>query len=268
MMNMQKKAPLITFDHVFKIYHMGDSEVHAADGISFTISEGEFVAIVGQSGSGKSTCMNIIGCLDVPSDGRYLLKGEDVSQLSDDEQADFRNQMLGFIFQQYNLIPKLSVQENVELPLLYAGVGAAERQERARAALNRVGLGTKTQNMPTQLSGGQQQRVSIARALAGDPSVILADEPTGALDSRTSREVLDFLKQLHAEGNTIVLITHDNSIAAEAERIIRLSDGKVVYDGPSVAADKVQYAVGVHPMPERTTVCQVQQPIYQAEGVS
>lgn len=268
MMNMQKKAPLITFDNVYKIYHMGDSEVHAADGISFTISEGEFVAIVGQSGSGKSTCMNIIGCLDVPSDGRYLLKGEDVSRLSDDEQADFRNQMLGFIFQQYNLIPKLSVQENVELPLLYAGVSAAERQERARAALNRVGLGTKTQNMPTQLSGGQQQRVSIARALAGDPSVILADEPTGALDSRTSREVLDFLKQLHAEGNTIVLITHDNSIAAEAERIIRLSDGKVVYDGPSVAPDKVQYAVGVHPMPERITVCQVQQSIYQAEGVS
>lgn len=240
-------APLIEFQEIYKIYQMGDSEVRAADGISFQIYQGEFVAIVGQSGSGKSTCMNIIGCLDVPSEGKYLLNGEDVSALTDDEQADFRNRMLGFIFQQYNLIPKLSVEENVELSLLYAGVAPHERTRRAHEALLRVGLENKTKNLPSQLSGGQQQRVSIARALAGDPSVILADEPTGALDSRTSREVLDFLKRLHQEGNTIVLITHDNSIAAEAQRIIRLSDGKIVYDGPAVPADQVQYATGVHP---------------------
>lgn len=239
-------TPLIEFRDIFKIYHMGDSEVHAADGVSFRIYEGEFVAIVGQSGSGKSTCMNIIGCLDVPTSGQYLLRGEDVSELTDDEQAAFRNRMLGFIFQQYNLIPKLNVLENVELSLLYAGVPAHERALRAHNALARVGLEDKAKNLPSQLSGGQQQRASIARALAGDPSVILADEPTGALDSRTSREVLDFLKKLNDEGNTIVLITHDNSIASEAERIIRLSDGRIVYDGPSVPADQVQYATGVH----------------------
>lgn len=262
-------TPLIAFEDIYKIYHMGDTDVRAADGVSFQIYEGEFVAIVGQSGSGKSTCMNIIGCLDVPSQGRYLLNGDDVSGLTDDEQAVFRNRMLGFIFQQYNLIPKLSVQENVELPLLYAGVSPQERTERAGNALRRVGLEDKIQNLPSQLSGGQQQRVSIARALAGNPSVILADEPTGALDSRTSREVLDFLKQLHQEGNTIVLITHDNGIASEAERIIRLSDGKVVYDGPSVAADQVQYATGVHPMPDRaSTGCVVKKPVQFAEGVS
>lgn len=244
-----EQVPLIEFRDIYKIYQMGDAEVRAADGVSFRIHAGEFVAIVGQSGSGKSTCMNIIGCLDVPSEGQYLLNGEDVSCLTDDEQADFRNRMLGFIFQQYNLIPKLSVEENVELSLLYAGLPPKERAERAHEALARVGLADKRRNLPTQLSGGQQQRVSIARALAGDPSVILADEPTGALDSRTSREVLDFLKQLHGEGNTIVLITHDNGIAAEAQRIIRLSDGKIVYDGPSLPADQVQYAEGVHPMP-------------------
>lgn len=242
-------APLIAFQDICKIYQMGDSEVRAADGVSFEIYKGEFVAIVGQSGSGKSTCMNIIGCLDVPTSGRYLLSGQDVSALSDDEQAEFRNRMLGFIFQQYNLIPKLTVQENVELSLLYAGVPAHERTMRAYEALMRVGLENKTRNLPSQLSGGQQQRVSIARALAGNPSVILADEPTGALDSRTSREVLDFLKRLHGEGNTIVLITHDNAIAAEAQRIIRLADGKIVYDGPTLPADQVQSAQGVYPMP-------------------
>lgn len=241
------KQPLIQFEDIYKIYHMGDSEVRAADGISFQIHEGEFVAIVGQSGSGKSTCMNIIGCLDVPTQGHYRLRGEDVSKLTDDEQADFRNQMLGFIFQQYNLIAKLTVQENVELPLLYAGMNASERAERALNSLQRVGLSDKPACFPSQLSGGQQQRVSIARALAGNPSVILADEPTGALDSHTSREVLDFLKQLGREGNTIVLITHDNSIAAEAERIIRLADGKIVYDGPAVAADQVRFAQGIYP---------------------
>ena len=222
---------LIEFRDIYKIYQMGDTAVHALDGVSLTIDEGEFVAIVGQSGSGKSTAMNIIGCLDVPTSGSYHLGGVDVSTMDDDQQAEIRNKMLGFIFQQYNLIPKLNVQENVELPLLYAGVGAEERRARAIRSLERVGLADKRKNLPSQLSGGQQQRVSIARALAGDPSVILADEPTGALDSRTGREVLAFLQKLNAEGNTVVLITHDNSIAVKAQRIVRLQDGKVIYDG-------------------------------------
>lgn len=212
---------------------MGDTEIHALDGISLTIDKGEFVAIVGQSGSGKSTCMNIIGCLDVPTRGVYKLNGRDISRYSDDELAMVRNKMLGFIFQQYNLLPKLSVEENVALPLLYGGYSDREQKKRAHAALKKVGLETKAKNLPTQLSGGQQQRVSIARALAGDPSVILADEPTGALDSRTGREVMTFLRNLNKEGNTIVLITHDNSIAAQAKRIVRITDGRIVYDGPT-----------------------------------
>ncbi len=222
---------LIELKDVYKIYQMGDTAVHALDGVSITVDEGEFVAIVGQSGSGKSTAMNIIGCLDVPTNGSYHLGGVDVSTMDDDQQADIRNKMLGFIFQQYNLIPKLSVLENVELPLLYAGLTAARRREQAMVALGRVGLADKCKNLPSQLSGGQQQRVSIARALAGNPSVILADEPTGALDSRTGREVLAFLQKLNAEGDTVVLITHDNSIAVKAKRIVRLQDGKVIYDG-------------------------------------
>ena len=224
---------LIVFDHIYKIYEMGDTEVRAADDISFKIRKGEFVAIVGQSGSGKSTCMNIIGLLDVPTAGNYYLGGEDVSHMNDNQLAKIRNRMLGFIFQQYNLIPKLTVLENVELPLLYAGISKSKRKKMALEALKKVGLSDKAKNLPSQLSGGQQQRASIARALAGNPSVILADEPTGALDSRTGREVLEFLQQLHSEGNTIVLITHDNSIAIKAQRIIRLQDGKVVFDGPS-----------------------------------
>ena len=222
---------LIELRNVYKIYPMGGEEVHALDGISLTIDQGEFVAIVGQSGSGKSTCMNIIGCLDVPTSGTYHLGGVDVSTMNDDQQAEIRNKMLGFIFQQYNLIPKLTVRENVELPLLYAGVGAEERRRRAEESLERVGLAGKERNLPSQLSGGQQQRVSIARALAGKPSVILADEPTGALDSRTGREVLGFLQKLNAEGDTVVLITHDNSIAVQAKRIVRLQDGRILYDG-------------------------------------
>ena len=222
---------LIELKDVYKIYQMGEETVHALDGVDITIDKGEFVAIVGSSGSGKSTAMNIIGCLDVPTSGTYHLGGVDVSTMDDDQQADIRNKMLGFIFQQYNLIPKLTVQENVELPLLYAGVPTAERRERALRSLKRVGLEGKNKNLPSQLSGGQQQRVSIARALAGDPSVILADEPTGALDSRTGREVLGFLKKLHREGDTVVLITHDNSIAVKADRIIRLQDGRIIYDG-------------------------------------
>ncbi len=224
---------LIELRDVFKIYQMGEETVHALDGVSLTIDRGEFVAIVGSSGSGKSTAMNIIGCLDVPTAGSYFLGGVDVSTMDDDQQAEIRNKMLGFIFQQYNLIPKLNVLENVELPLLYAGVPPQERRERAVRSLKRVGLEGKQRNLPSQLSGGQQQRVSIARALAGAPSVILADEPTGALDSRTGREVLSFLKQLNREGDTVVLITHDNSIAVRADRIIRLQDGKIIYDGDS-----------------------------------
>ena len=224
-------SSLIEFREVCKYYQMGDTTVKAADHISFQIRKGEFVAIVGKSGSGKSTCMNIIGCLDVPTSGTYHLGGVDVSTMDDDQQAEIRNKMLGFIFQQYNLIPKLNVLENVELPLLYAGVSAGQRRERAMAALERVGLADKCKNLPSQLSGGQQQRVSIARALAGNPSVILADEPTGALDSRTGREVLAFLQKLNAEGDTVVLITHDNSIAVKAKRIVRLQDGRIIYDG-------------------------------------
>ena len=223
--------PLIELKDIYKIYHMGDEEVRANDGITLTIYKGEFVAIVGKSGSGKSTLMNIIGALDVPTEGSYYLGGEDVSDMSDDQLAVIRNKMIGFIFQQYNLLPKLNLLENVELPLLYAGVGREERRERAMESLEKVGLKEKWRNMPNQLSGGQQQRVSIARALAGDPSLILADEPTGALDSRTSREVLDFLKKINEEGNTIVMITHDNSIAVEAKRVVRIYDGKINFDG-------------------------------------
>lgn len=210
---------------------MGDEEVRASDGVSLSINRGEFVAIVGKSGSGKSTLMNIIGALDVPTEGEYILGGEDVSEMSDDQLAQIRNKMIGFIFQQYNLLPKLNLLENVELPLLYAGVPVQERRERALKSLAKVGLEEKWKNLPNQLSGGQQQRVSIARALAGDPSLILADEPTGALDSRTSREVLNFLRQLNEEGNTIVMITHDNSIALEAKRVVRIKDGKINFDG-------------------------------------
>ena len=232
-------SALIEFDEVCKYYQMGDTTVKAADHITMKIDKGEFVAIVGQSGSGKSTCMNIIGCLDVPTAGTYKLNGRDVGRMSRDELAEIRNELLGFIFQQYNLLPKLSLMENVEVPLVYAGVPRGERRRRAAAALERVGLGDKLRNKPNQLSGGQQQRVSIARALAGRPAVILADEPTGALDSHTGREVLKMLQELHRQGNTVVLITHDNSIAVQAQRIIRLEDGRVVYDGDAHAPEAV-----------------------------
>jgi len=221
---------LIRLKNIYKIYQSGEDKIHALDGIDLHISEGELAAIVGQSGSGKSTAMNIIGCLDVPTSGEYYLLGKDVSKLDEDELAYIRNKTLGFIFQQYNLIPKLSLLENVELPLVYRGIRKEERQEKALKALERVGLKGREKFFPSQLSGGQQQRVSIARALAGDPSVILADEPTGALDSKTGKDVLEFLKELHREGNTVVIITHDNGIAAECNRIIRLQDGKIISD--------------------------------------
>ena len=221
---------MIDLQNVYKIYKVGDSMVHALDGMSLHIDEGEFVAIVGQSGSGKSTCMNIIGCLDIPTDGKYILDGIDVSTLSDEELSYIRNYKLGFIFQQYNLIQKLNVISNVELPLIYQRVPKFERTERAKEALKRVGLEGKENRYPNQLSGGQQQRVSIARALVSNPSVILADEPTGALDSRTGIEVLDLIKKLNEEGNTIILVTHDNGIAQQAKRIVRIHDGKIIED--------------------------------------
>ncbi len=225
------EEPLIELKDIYKVYQMGEEEVRANDGVSLTICRGEFVAIVGKSGSGKSTLMNIIGALDVPTSGEYLLAGEDVGSMSDNQLAQIRNKMIGFVFQQYNLLPRLNLLENVELPLLYAGIGTNERKEKALNSLERVGLAEKWRNLPNQLSGGQQQRVSIARALAGDPSLILADEPTGALDSKTSRDVLNFLNKLNDEGNTIVMITHDSTIAREARRVVRVHDGKINFDG-------------------------------------
>ena len=222
---------LIEIKDLCKTYVMGDEIIHANDHLNLTIRMGEFVAIVGKSGSGKSTLMNIIGALDVPTSGTYLLGGEDVGDMSQNELADIRNRMIGFIFQQYNLLPRLNILENVELPLLYAHVSGEERKGRALRQLERVGLKDKAKNMPNQLSGGQQQRVSIARALAGNPSLLLADEPTGALDSKTSRQILDFFQELHKEGNTIVMITHDNSIAVKAKRVVRIQDGQINFDG-------------------------------------
>ena len=222
---------ILTMRDIVKCYQMGEEEQMILKHIDFSMCRGEFVSILGPSGSGKSTMMNIIGCLDVPTSGTYLLDGRDVGQMDTNQLAAIRNELLGFIFQQYNLLPKLNLLENVEVPLMYAGVPKAERRQRAREVLEQVGLGDKLHHLPNQLSGGQQQRVSIARALAGSPSVILADEPTGALDSRTGREVLGFLKKLNREGDTVVLITHDNSIAVKADRIVRLQDGKIIYDG-------------------------------------
>ncbi len=222
---------LIELRDVYKIYSEGlESEVRALDGISLTIDHGEFVAVVGQSGCGKSTLMNVLGCLDIPTRGTYLLDGTDVQDLSDGQLSRIRNQEIGFIFQQYNLIQTLTVQENVELPLIYRGIDPIDRKELALEALERVGLADRRRHYPTQMSGGQQQRVAIARAISTHPPVIMADEPTGALDSRTGQQVLKFLQQLNREGSTIILITHDNGIAATAPRMVRLSDGKVISD--------------------------------------
>ncbi len=221
---------MIDLIDIYKIYNVGDTEIRALDGINLHIDENEFVAIVGQSGSGKSTCMNMIGCLDIPTRGRYIINGKDASKLKEDELSELRNLTLGFIFQQYNLISKLTVFENVELPLIYRGIEKNIRKTMVQESLERVGLSNRIHNMPSQLSGGQQQRVSIARALSGNPPVLLADEPTGALDSKTGAEVLALLKEINKEGNTIVLITHDNSIASQAKRIVRLHDGQIIED--------------------------------------
>ncbi len=209
---------------------MGENEVRALDGVSLHIKPHEFVAIIGPSGSGKSTLMNMIGCLDVPTSGRYWIDGIEGSKMKDNQLADLRNQKLGFIFQQYNLLTKLTALENVELPLIYRGMPTAQREKMALEALRRVGLEDKAGHKPTELSGGQQQRVSIARALCSHPSLILADEPTGALDSKSGIEIMQMMHELHEEGNTIVLITHDLNIAKQAERIVTIRDGKIVSD--------------------------------------
>ena len=222
---------LVRLKDVYKIYGEGlESEVRALDGVSLEIDRGEFVAVVGQSGSGKSTMMNVLGCLDVPTRGTYLLDGTDVRELTDKELSRIRNKQIGFIFQQDNLIQSLTVLENVELPLIYQGVNADDRREMALAALERVGLAGRIKHHPTEMSGGQQQRGAIARAIAAHPPIIMADEPTGALDSHTGQEVLHFLQQLNREGTTVILITHDNGIAATARRCVRLADGKIVDD--------------------------------------
>lgn len=221
---------LIEVKNVYKIYNPGENEVRALDGISVTIDHGEFVAIVGHSGSGKSTFMNMLGCLDTPTSGDYYLDGVNVAGMTDDELSDIRNKQIGFIFQGFNLIPSLTAQENVELPLVYRGMPAEQRRQLAEEALTRVGMEHRMNHRPSELSGGQQQRVAIARAIAARPPIIMADEPTGNLDTRSGEEVMKTLHELNEEGRTIVLITHDNDIARQATRAIRIIDGRVVSD--------------------------------------
>jgi putative ABC transport system ATP-binding protein len=227
---MEGRNPLITLQQVGKVYHMGDVEVAALREVSLTIEEGEFVAIMGASGSGKSTLMNILGCLDRPTSGRYLFAGRDVSQLSRNELAEMRNRMLGFVFQSFNLLARTSAAENVGLPLQYAGVPYRERRQRAEEALCQVGLGDRLQHHPSQMSGGQQQRVAIARALVTRPKLILADEPTGNLDSRTSMEIMALLQELWRSGMTIIMVTHESDIAAYASRVVIMKDGRILSD--------------------------------------
>jgi putative ABC transport system ATP-binding protein len=232
--------PLLELQSVVKVYRMGDAQLRALDGVSLTVEAGEFVAVMGASGSGKSTLMNIAGCLDRPTEGRYLLEGREVSGLSRASLAGVRNRTIGFVFQSFNLLSRTSALENVELPLLYAGVGSAERHARAAEALSRVGLGDRIDHHPNQLSGGQQQRVAIARALVNRPRLLLADEPTGALDSRTSVEVMALLQQLGDSGITVVLVTHEPDVAAFARRVLTMRDGRVMRDvmqPPKRAAD-------------------------------
>lgn len=226
----KKQWPVLLLHNIEKIYGMGDIAVHALDDVSVTIEPGEFVAIMGASGSGKSTLMNIIGCLDVPTRGRYFLDGIDVRTLDDFQLSQVRNRKIGFVFQSFNLIPRTNALGNVELPLIYAKVGKVQRRKIALDALKRVGLSDRIHHTPSQLSGGQQQRVAIARAIATDPSLILADEPTGALDSASTQEVMNILNELHDEGRTIVIITHEDEVARHAHRIIRLMDGRVISD--------------------------------------
>lgn len=221
---------LIEVRDVYKIYNPGENQVNALDGVSITIDEGEFVAIIGQSGSGKSTLMNMLGLLDTPTSGEYYINGKLVDDLTDDQMSVIRNEQIGFIFQGFNLISSLSALENVELPLVYRGMKKDERRQISKDALERVGLGSRINHLPAEMSGGQQQRVAVARAIAARPPVILADEPTGNLDTKSTKEVMAILHELKDEGRTVIVITHDNEIAEEAERVIRIRDGKVVED--------------------------------------
>ena len=223
-------STLVEIRDICKIYNPGENEVKALDHVNLTINEKEFVAIIGHSGSGKSTLMNMLGCLDVPTSGNYYLHGKDVAGLTDNELSDIRNQEIGFIFQGFNLIPSLTAIENVELPLIYRGISKRERVRLSNLALEKVGLENRKEHKPSEMSGGQQQRVAIARAIAQAPPIILADEPTGNLDSASTKEILEILKKLHEEGRTVILITHDNEIAAQAKRVIRIMDGRIVED--------------------------------------
>ena len=222
---------IIRLEHISKIYHPGENEIRALSDVSLTIHKGEFVAIVGQSGSGKSTLMNLLGCLDTPSEGAYILEGSDVSTLSDHQLSVIRNRQIGFIFQGFNLIPSLTALENVELPLIYRGVGREERHRTARESLERVGLGNRMRHRPAEMSGGQQQRVAIARAIAAHPPILLADEPTGNLDSASGADVMQILRSLNRDGHTVILITHDSGIAATIDRVVHIQDGQIVSDG-------------------------------------
>nr|WP_190242589.1 ABC transporter ATP-binding protein [Hymenobacter sp. CCM 8763] len=221
---------MIQTDDISKVYRMGAEEIHALQSVSITIQRGEYVAFMGPSGSGKSTLMNIIGCLDTPSGGSYVLNGHDVSNMSDNQLADVRNREIGFVFQSFNLLPRATSLDNVALPLIYAGYGKSERHEMAREALRSVGLADRALHKPNELSGGQRQRVAIARALVNNPSIILADEPTGALDTRTSHEIMELFEALYVRGNTIIMVTHEEDIAMHAHRIVRLRDGLVETD--------------------------------------
>jgi putative ABC transport system ATP-binding protein len=226
-------APLIRLRNITKVYQMGDMEVRALDGVDLDIGRGEYVAIMGPSGSGKSTMMNVIGCLDTPTSGTYELNGKLASGMTDDELAQIRNEEIGFVFQTFNLLARTTALQNVELPLIYAGLTPADRHKKAQEALENVGLGSRSDHMPNQLSGGQRQRVAIARALVNDPSILLADEPTGALDTKTSVEIMDLFEQLFQRGNTIILVTHEEDIARHAHRIVKLRDGKIIHDEPN-----------------------------------
>jgi putative ABC transport system ATP-binding protein len=223
-------ATLIEIQDVHKVYDMGDDKVRALDGVSLVIQEGEYVAIMGPSGSGKSTLMNLIGCLDTPTSGSYKLKGTEVAGMTDDELAAIRNGEIGFIFQTFNLLPRSDAVQNVELPLVYAGVTRRERRERAQDALKAVGLGDRMHHRPNEMSGGQRQRVAVARALVNRPSILMADEPTGNLDSKTGEEIMNLMDQLHAQGRTIILVTHEEDLALRAARVVRLRDGKIMSD--------------------------------------
>lgn len=226
--------PIIDISHLMKTYKLGGETVHALNDVSIEIEKGEFLAIIGPSGSGKSTLMNMIGCLDRPQSGKYLLDGKDIGKMNDNQLATIRNQKIGFIFQNFNLLTKLTALENVELPLLYAGMPTKQRREKALEGLSKVGLNERAGHLPTQLSGGQQQRVAIARALAGNPAILLADEPTGALDSKTSKEILEVMKELNELGHTIILITHDLAIAKQARRMVSIQDGQLLENGGEI----------------------------------